>query len=148
METPQNLSCLQKQFQLKKIFNACACMQKKYEKIIELGKSLPPYPEEFKTPSHLVPGCQSILYLHAEFSNGKIHFQTFSEALISAGLAALLLFVYNDESPETILKCPPQFLEEIGISANLSPSRSNGLASLFKKMQQISLNYLMNQNKI
>ena len=117
--------------------------RKKYEKIIELGRQLPAYPFEYKTPDRLVKGCQSAMYLHTQLVDGRIQFLAFSEALISSGLAALLLTVYNDESPEAILTCPPDFLEELGIHGSLSPGRSNGLASLFQRMKQEALNFLM-----
>ena len=142
-QTPPLNSCLGKQQQLKQLFSCCPSSQQRYEKIIELGRTLEPYQKDLKTPSHLVSGCQSVMYLDAQMQGGKVRFLAYSEALISAGLAAVLLFVYNDETPETILTCPPLFLEELGISASLSPSRSNGLASLFKTMQQRSLNFLV-----
>jgi cysteine desulfuration protein SufE len=136
-------SCLEKQQRLKSLFSDCDTPQKKYEKIIELGRQLPAYPLELKTPEHLVKGCQSAMYLHTQLIDGKVQFLAFSEALISSGLAALLLAVYNDESPEAILSCPPDFLEELGIHGSLSPGRSNGLASLFQRMKQEALNFLM-----
>lgn len=136
-------SCLTKQQRVKEIFVNCTTTQMKYEKIIELGRSLPPYPAAYKTVDRLVKGCQSQMFLFTSFSEGKILFQPYSEALISAGLAALLLAVYNDEPPEVILSCPPDFLEELGIHGSLSPSRSNGLSSLFLRMKQEALNFLV-----
>ena len=140
--TPENIplnSCQAKQARLILLFAECTTPQKKYEKIIELGRQLPAYPPEFKSPEHKVSGCQSEMYLHCSMNEGKIQFQVFSEALISAGLAALLLFVYHDEPPETIFSCPPLFLETLGIHASLSPGRSNGLSSLFLRMKQEAL---------
>ena len=115
-------SCLEKQQRVKLLFSDCDTPQKKYEKIIELGRQLPAYPLELQTPDRLVKGCQSAMYLHTQLVDGKIQFLAFSEALISSGLAALLLIVYNDESPEAILTCPPDFLEELGIHGSLSPA--------------------------
>lgn len=136
-------TCLQKQDQVIALFSACSTPQMKYEKIIELGRTLASYPVEFQTPAHLVKGCQSQMYLCATLSDGKMFFQAHSEALISAGLAALLLAVYNGEPPEAILSCPPRFLQELGIHESLSPSRSNGLSSLFLRMKQEALNFLV-----
>ncbi len=136
-------SCLTKQQKIKEIFASCNTAQMKYEKIIDLGRNLPSYPADFKTPDRLVKGCQSQMYLFTSFSEGRILFQAYSEALISAGLAALLLAVYNGEPPEAILSCPPDFLEELGIHGSLSPSRSNGLSSLFLRMKQEALNFLV-----
>jgi cysteine desulfuration protein SufE len=136
-------SCLDKQEQVIALFSACSTPQLKYEKIIELGRNLSPYPVEFKTPENLVTGCQSQMYLHTSLVDGKVHFQAHSEALISAGLAALLIAVYHSEPPETILSCPPRFLKELGIHGALSPNRSNGLSNLFLKMKKESLNFLI-----
>src|SRR5690349_3092027 len=116
-------SCVSKQLKTKELFANCSTPQMKYEKIIELGRALPHFPAEFKTDCRRVSGCQSQMYLHASFREGKMYFQAYSEALISAGLAALLLTVYHNESPEVILSCPPQFLEDLGIHGSLSPSR-------------------------
>jgi cysteine desulfuration protein SufE len=136
-------SCLIKQHKVKLLFDGCTHPEQKYRKIIELGRRLAPYPAEFKTPEHLVKGCQSAMYLYSQLADGKVQFHAFSEALISAGLAALLLAVYHDESPDAILTCPPRFLEELGIQDTLSPGRSNGLASLFQRMKQEALNFLI-----
>ncbi len=134
-------SCMSKQQKVKELFAACATPQAKYEKIIELGRSLPPFPLEWKTECRRVIGCQSQMYLYASLSEGKVQFQAHSDALISAGIAALLLSVYHDEPPEAILMCPPQFLEDLGIHSSLSPSRSNGLSSLFLRMKQESIKF-------
>lgn len=136
-------SCLHKQTLAKKIFEACATSEEKYQKIIELGKNLPPFPSLNKTPEHLVKGCQSTMYLRSYCQEAKMYFEIYSEALISAGLAALLLSVYQEEFPEVILKCPPLFLEELGLYAALSPSRSSGLSSLFLRMKQEALKVLI-----
>lgn len=88
------------------------------------------------------------MYLYANLEHGKVHYWAHSEALISAGLAALLIAVYDAEPPEVILQCPPLFLEELGIHQALSPSRANGLSSLFLKMKQEALQfYLLQSNK-
>lgn len=137
-------NCLNKQKRLKKIFNDCSTPEAKYQKIIELGKSLAPYPDSARSPENLVKGCQSLMYLHAERTSDVIIFLAESDALISRGLAALLLLIYNGEPPEVVLTCPPTLFEEIGIYAALSPSRSNGLASLFLSMKQRALSLLKN----
>lgn len=135
-------SCLAKQNEIVELFSGCSSPQMKYEKIIELGRDLSPYPIELKTLDRLVKGCQSELYLATFFTDGKVHFMSYSEALISAGLAALLISAYQDEPPEAIISCPPRFLEELGIQDSLSPSRSNGLSSLFLRMRQEAVKFL------
>lgn len=136
-------TCLKKQSEVKQLFASCSTPQEKYEKIIELGRQLPAYPTELKTQDAIVKGCQSTMYLHAELKEGRMQFQAQSDALISAGLAALLLAVYHDEPPDAVLACPPRFLDELGIMNSLSPSRSNGLASLFQRMKQEALKLIL-----
>lgn len=136
-------SCLSKQKSIKEEFLTCLTQEAKYAKIIELGRELPKLAEEHKIASNLVKGCQSQMYLHAYLTENKVVFEAEADALISAGLASLLIKIYSGESPETILKCPPTFLEEIGISASLSPNRANGLYSLHLQMKQEALRLLM-----
>jgi cysteine desulfuration protein SufE len=137
-------SCLKKQKDLQERFALCASPEQKYEKIIELGRSLPPLPEEERTPENLVKGCQSQVFLASHLQDdGTVKFHLFSEALISSGLAMLLLEVYDGECPETILKCPPAFLEALGLHATLSPSRAGGLAAIYLRMKQEVLKYLI-----
>ena len=136
-------SCLEKQQQVKALFSSCSTEEKKYDKIIELGRSLPTFPTEDKTPENFVKGCQSTMYLTSKLEDGKVLFAAESDALISAGLAAILLLAYNGESPETILKCPPSYLEELGISASLTPNRANGLYSIHLRMKQDALKLYM-----
>lgn len=135
-------SCLNKQQALKELFLTCITAEAKYRKIIELGQKLPSLKEDFHTPDNLVQGCQSVMYLSSTYTNGSMTFEVYSEALISKGLAALLLFIYNGETPETILKCPPTVLTELGINQTLTPGRSNGLFNLYLKMKQKALKEL------
>jgi cysteine desulfuration protein SufE len=135
-------SCLQKQDELKSIFATCSTPEARYEKIIKLGRQLQPFNPAARIPANLVPGCQSILYLEASLDHGRLILNADSEALISKGLAALLIKVYSGETPETIANCPPSFIKEIGLQTALSPARSNGLASLYHKMRQEALKYL------
>ena len=140
-------SCLEKQAQLIEVFAPCRTPEAKYEKIIQLGRSLTPLSKEYRTPDNLVKRCQSQLYLRSFHANETLRFQAYSDALISAGLAALFLAVYDDEKPETILKCPPDFIKKIDISSSLSPSRANGMSYFFLKMQQEALKILATEGK-
>ncbi|MBA3721343.1 MAG: SufE family protein [Parachlamydiaceae bacterium] len=136
-------SCLEKQNIVKQIFNACPTEEAKYQKIIDWGRELPKLKPIDKVPTNIVKGCQSTMYLHSFWTNDTIIFEVESDALISAGLAAILIKVYSGETPETILKCPPTFLEELGISASLTPNRANGLYSIHLRMKQDALKLLM-----
>ena len=135
-------SCLKNQREIQALLPDS--QEEMYAKIIELGRTLPLYPESAKTEHHLVKGCQSRLYLLTEQKEEKLYFQTCSDALISAGLAALLLKIYNGESPEAVVRCPPHVLKEIGLFRILSPGRSNGMKSLYQKMQQEAMSYYVN----
>jgi len=137
-------TCHEKQIQLKKIFDDCKTPDERYLKIMELGKKMPKLDPVFKIEANIVKGCQSTMYMRTYSENGKLFFQTDSDALISLGLAALLVYIYSGEIPETILKCPPKCLEELGISALLSPSRANGLYSIHLRMKQEALISLTN----
>jgi cysteine desulfuration protein SufE len=136
-------SCLDKQRQIKELFLAYPTEEAKYEKIIEMGRQQIPLAVAYKIPENLVKGCQSQMYLRSYWSGDKIMFEAESDALISAGLAALLIQVYSGETPEVILKCPPAYLDEIGISASLTPNRASGLYSMHLRMKQEALKMLI-----
>ena len=129
---------------IKKVFLTLKEPEERYTYLIELGRKAAAYPIDRQHPSNIVPGCQSILYLHAHDQDGKLFFTASSEALISAGLAALLISIYNGSSPETILLNPPVFLQEIGLLASLSPSRSNGFSSIYLRMRQEAMKKILN----
>ena len=136
-------SCQQKQEAIKALFIDCKDEEAKYEKIIELGKSQKHLDPSKRISENLVQGCQSQVFLHAFMQDGTVIFEVDSDALISAGLATLLVRAYSGETPEAILKCPPTFIEELGISSILTPNRANGLYSIHLRMKQIALAFLM-----
>jgi cysteine desulfuration protein SufE len=131
-------SCLHKQSLIIKQFAICLTKDEKYAKIISIGSSRPTLSNTDKTADKLVSGCQSKTYLRTTIDplTERITFEADSDALISNGLAALLTDVYSRENIEAILKCQPSYLQELGIPAILTPSRANGLANIFTKMQQ------------
>lgn len=141
-------SCLSKQNQIKDIFNKCPSQESKYQKIIELGKQQPRLDLQHKIPENIVKGCQSTVYIHTDSHENFLFFAAESDALISGGLAALLVHVYSGEHPETILKCPPSYLEELGIIGSLTPNRANGLLSIHLRMKQEALKALMLQIRV
>ena len=111
----------------------------KYEYIIELGKDLPSIAPEKKTLERLIEGCQSQVWLDATYENGTMHFTADSDAIITKGIIALLIQVLNKETPENIATSDLFFINEIGLHEHLSPTRSNGLASMVKKMKMAAL---------
>lgn len=121
--------------------------EEKIQIILNQGRLLPPYPDELKTPERLVAGCQSILYLSSSFDGGKVFFYAHADALISSGLAALLISIYSGETPETILNTSPAFLIDFGILPSLTPSRSNGLAHIHRRMKNDALKFLLSTRK-
>ncbi len=135
--------CLQKQQDIIKLFSGCKTEEQKYELIIDLGRKAKGLTPEFKVSENLVKGCQSTMYLRTWSEEGKVFFQAESDALISSGLAELLLMVYSGEPAEVILKCPPEYLETIGVSASLTPNRANGLYSIHLRMKQEALKVLV-----
>lgn len=138
-------SCLDKQEQIKKRFLFLKSQDDRYQKIISLGQSAPKMAPEDQVEENLVAGCQSLLYLKIKCHKGKLSLQASSNALISAGLAQLLVQIYDGEPPEAVFHCPPHFLRELGLLESLSPSRANGLKSLYKKIQKESLKFLFSK---
>ena len=102
-------SYIEKQNEIRALFAACPSEDEKYKKIIEMGKKLPKLDTQYKTPENIVKGCQSVMYLRSFMKEGLVYFEADSEALISAGLASILIHVYNGETPETISPAPLPF---------------------------------------
>lgn len=111
----------------------------KYQMLIDLGSEQEPIDEKYKTDSNLIDGCQSRVWLQADMKDGKIHFQAESDALIVKGIIALLIKVLNDRTPDEILDADLYFIEKIGLKEHLSPTRSNGLVAMVKKMRMYAL---------
>ncbi|MDP2069838.1 MAG: SufE family protein [Lutibacter sp.] len=111
----------------------------RYEYIIELGKSLPMIADEFKTDSNLISGCQSKVWLHSEFEGDKIKFTADSDAILTKGIVALLLRVFNNQKPAAILDADLYFVDKIGLKEHLSPTRANGLVSMIKQIKLYAL---------
>ncbi len=111
----------------------------KYEYIIELGRELPAIAESNKTDDKLIDGCQSRVWLDTAIVDGKMRFNADSDAIITKGIIGLLIRVLDNESPEEIAKADLHFINEIGLHEHLSPTRSNGLANMVKRMKMDAL---------
>jgi len=134
------MSIDKKQQELIQEFEMFPSWMEKYEYIIELGKELTPIPDELKTDDHLIRGCQSRVWLAAsKDENGVLHFTADSDAIITKGIVALVIRVFNGEKGDDILHASMDFLKEIGLMENLSPTRSNGLAAMIKQMKTYAL---------
>jgi cysteine desulfuration protein SufE len=111
----------------------------RYQLLIDLGGEQPSLPAEYKTDNNLIEGCQSRVWLQADFVDGKVVFSAESDALIVKGIVALLIKVYSGHTPDEILDNEPYFVEAIGLKEHLSPTRSNGLVAMIKQMKLYAL---------
>ena len=107
----------------------------KYALLIELGNSLAPLDDKYKTESNLIEGCQSRVWLQADYSDGLIHFQGESDAVIVKGIVSLLIKIISGHTPDEILNADLYFVDKIGLKEHLSPTRSNGLVAMLKQMR-------------
>lgn len=107
----------------------------RYQLIIDMGETLEPIREEYKTPQYLIEGCQSRVWIKPEFRDGRIYFYADSDAIIVKGIVSLLMRVLNARMPEEILSSDMYFIDKIGLRDHLSPTRSNGLVSMLKQIQ-------------
>ena len=113
----------------------------KYEYMIELSKTLDKMDESLKNEENLIKGCQSKVWLNADFKDGKINFIADSEAIITKGIIAILLMVFNNKTPDEIIKSDVSFIEKIGLKEHLSPNRANGLYSMIKQIKFYAIAY-------
>ena len=107
----------------------------RYEYMIELSKGLEKMDEQMKNDKNIIKGCQSKVWLHAELNEGKIKFLADSEAIITRGIIAILLTIFNDRTPKEIIESDTNFIEKIGLKEHLSPNRANGLYSMIKQIK-------------
>ncbi|MBO5699032.1 MAG: SufE family protein [Bacteroidaceae bacterium] len=118
----------------------------RYQLLIDLGEEQEPLNEEFKTNDNLIDGCQSRVWLVCENQNGVLHFQAESDALIVKGIVNLLLRVVNNQTAKDILDADFYFIEKIGLTEHLSPTRSNGLLAMIRKIKVYALAMSASQN--
>lgn len=120
----------------------------KYQMLIDLGNEQEPLPEKYKVESNLIDGCQSRVWLQADLTTeGKIHFQAESDALIVKGIVTLLIRVLDNQTPDDILSADLHFIEDIGLKEHLSPTRSNGLLAMMKQMKLYAMAFKAKQSK-
>ncbi len=118
----------------------------KYSLLIDLGNSLPPIEEKYKTNENLIEGCQSRVWLQADYRDGRIWFEAESDAIIVKGIVSLLVRVLSGRTPDEILNADLYFIDRIGLTEHLSPTRSNGLVAMVKQMRMYALAFKVKNN--
>lgn len=118
----------------------------KYQLLIDLGNEQTPLDDKYKTESNLIDGCQSRVWLQADYRDGRIHFTAESDALIVKGIIALLIRVLDGHTPQEILDADLYFIDRIGLKDHLSPTRSNGLLAMVKQMRMYALAFKTIEN--
>ena len=131
----------EKQDRIVRQFELLGDWPERYKYIIKLGQKLDPLDEKHKVEENLVRGCQSQVWLVTELEDDKVIFKADSDAAITKGLVAMLVNFYSGETPDSILQTDPEFIEKIGMQQHLSPTRSNGLASMVKQMKIYAMAY-------
>ena len=124
-------------------FSAFDDWMDKYALLIDLGNALPPLDEKYKTESNLIEGCQSRVWLQADYVDGNVIFQGESDAVIVKGIVSLLIRVLSGHSPQEILESDLHFIDAIGLKEHLSPTRSNGLLAMVKQMRLYAMAFKM-----
>jgi cysteine desulfuration protein SufE len=122
-------------------FSAFNDWMDKYSYLIELGNNLSPMDEKYKTEQNIIRGCQSQVWVNAEFHDGKIIYKGESDALIVKGLVALILRVVDKQTPSDIINTDFHFIDEIGLKEHLSPTRANGLLAMIKQIKLYAVAY-------
>jgi len=133
---PTEASAAEAQHAIAEEFAFFGDWSERYQYLIDLGKRLPPLPEEWKTEDHRLLGCQSKVWIVPEGDAGKLVFHAISDSTIVSGLVYLALRVYSGRSAAEILATPPDYIANIGLAKHLSPTRANGMASLLQFIQE------------
>ncbi|MFO8066389.1 MAG: SufE family protein [Bacteroidales bacterium] len=119
----------------------------KYNYIIEMGKSVPKIDDKYKSDKYLINGCQSQVWLYAEYKDGKVFYTADSDALITKGIMQLLIRVLSGQKPDDIVNAELDFIDDVGLKEHLSPTRSNGLSNMIKQMKLYALAFKSKHDK-
>ena len=123
-------------------FNVLTDWMDRYDYLIDMGRALPPLDDKYKVDENKIAGCQSDVWLRAYVSDGKIYFEADAGAIITKGLISLLINVYSGQPLQEVASAEMEFIEQIGLKDQLTPTRSNGLMSMLKQIKQYALDYL------
>ncbi len=115
--------------------------EERYQYMIDLGKTLPLIDEKYKTEDHIIKGCQSKVWVHANMEDDKVIFTADSDAIITKGIIAILIRVFSNQHPKDIIEANTDFIDEIGLKEHLSPTRANGLVSMIKQLKMYAIAY-------
>ena len=113
----------------------------RYNYLIDLGKSIPMIDQSYRNDEYLIRGCQSRVWLNAELRDGKIWYTADSDAIITKGIAALMVRVFTGQTPDEILNANLEFIDKIGLKEHLSPTRSNGMVAMINQMRYYAMAY-------
>jgi cysteine desulfuration protein SufE len=127
-------------------FNILSDWMDRYDYLIDMGKSLPPLDEKYKTEENRITGCQSDVWLHAYTKEGRIYFEADAGAIITKGLISLLISVYSGQPIEEAANAEMEFIEDIGLKDQLTPTRSNGLMSMLKRIKHDAADFMKKTN--
>jgi len=139
MEEQKNIAEIEKE--IVEEFSLFDSWDDKYEYIIDLGKKLPPLDEQYRLDENKVKGCQSTVWLAAEYRDGRVYFMADSDAMIVKGLISMLIRVLSGQRPDDIVEAQLDFIREIGMMSHLAQTRSNGLLAMVKQMKNYALAY-------
>ena len=115
--------------------------EERYQYMIDLGKTLPLIDEKYKTDDHIIKGCQSKVWVHANLEDDKVVFTADSDAIITKGIIAILIRVFSNQQPKDIIDADTDFIDDIGLKEHLSPTRANGLVSMIKQLKLYAIAY-------
>lgn len=127
-------------------FSLFSDWMEKYENIIQMGKELPIIDAQYKTDDNIIKGCQSRVWLHADYQDGKIFFTADSDAVITKGLVSMVIRVLSGHTPTEIMNADLYFVDKVGLREHLSMTRSNGLLSMIKQMKMYAMALHSKQN--
>jgi len=128
-------------------FNVLGDWMDRYDYLIDMGRSLPPLDEKHKIDENKIAGCQSDVWLRAFVNDGKIYFEADAGAIITKGLISLLINVYSGQQLQEVANAEMEFIEQIGLKDQLTPTRSNGLMSMLKQIKQYAAGYMNQSNQ-
>lgn len=115
--------------------------EERYQYMIDLGKTLPLIDDKYKTDDHIIKGCQSKVWVHADMEEDKVSFTADSDAIITKGIIAILIRVFSGQHPSEIIEADTDFIDKIGLKEHLSPTRANGLVSMIKQLKMYAIAY-------